>query len=394
MKHTLYLNTVYISMLLWILSACTKDNLSSLYPNTENSGNITPPTVVLPPSGKNLIFDDAMLARFVSDYNDGGAGHQFITNNITNPANLALAVTPAPVEYLNNNDGSENHAAEVDAEAARVHVLSLQWLLEKNTESNDADLYLQKAKSFLLAWAATNRATDFMPGEVAYLPFIYAYSIINGELTTEERTTIETWLKDRYHTKYKPFTPRANNWETCRLNLIFDIAYATQDQEMLDFAKQSYGTLLNRNIMADGASEDLLGRDAFAYHAYNLYFYAKIFRSVTVMEGTETGDTFKAQRNTNGGDVKSMVMRMKPYMDDPANNVHLEFVNTEYAPDKQRSDYNKPFNPGSVMYVMNQLVFSYPNEVLSTIRLYQSGVTPFNRDLSFYLFTLNLPRPL
>lgn len=381
-------------LLLWILSSCTKDNLSSLHPDTKNSDDTDPPTTVLPPSGKNLVFDDAMLTRFLSDYDEGGTARQFITNSITNPANLALSVTPTPVEYLRNSDNSENHEAEVNAEAARVHVLSLQWLLEKHSESSDADLYLQKAKSFLLAWAATNRATDFMPGEVAYLPFIYAYSIISEELTLEERTTIENWLKERYDTQYRPFVPRANNWETCRLNLIFDIAYATLDQQMLEYAKQSYVTLLNNNIMADGASEDLLDRDAYAYHAYNLYFYAKIFRSVTVMEGIEAGDAFKAQTNANGGDVRSMVMRMKPYMDDPATNVHLEFVNTGYAPDKLRSDYNKPFSPPSAMYVMNQLVFSYPAEVMSTIKIYQSNVTPFNRDLNFYLFTLGLSRPL
>jgi len=374
--------------------SCTKDNLSSLYPDAKNDDDTNLPPTVLPPSGKNLVFDETMLTRFLSDYDAGGEARQFITNNITNPATLALSVTPTPVKYLRNADNSENHEAEVNAEAARVYVLSLQWLLEKHRESGDADLYLQKAKSFLLAWAATNRATDFMPGEVAYLPFIYAYSIISEELTTEERTTIENWLKERYDTQYRPFTPRANNWETCRMNLIFDIAYATQDQQMLEYAKQSYITLLNNNIMADGASEDLLDRDAYAYHTYNLYFYAKIFRSVTVMEGIEAGDAFKAQTNTNGSDVRSMVMRVKPYMDDPITNVHVEFVNTGYAPDKLRSDYNKPFAPSSAMYVMNQLVFSYPAEVMSTIKIYQSNVTPFNRNLNFYLFTLGLSRPL
>ena len=34
---------------------------------------------------------------------------------------------------------------------------------------------------------------------------------------------------------------------------------------------------------------------------------------------------------------------------------HLEFVGTEYEPDKKRSDYNKAYNPSGTLYVIDEL---------------------------------------
>lgn len=339
---------------------------------------------------KNLVVDALMYEKLVADYKDKGVGTQFITNNISNPATAALGVTPQPVALLQTT--TIDNSAIVNAEGDRVFTLALQWLITK--DKSEAEPYLQKTKTYLLAWAAVNKATDFMPGEVAYSKFIYAYSIIRYKLTDADKKTIDKWLKDRYTTVYKSFVPRANNWETCRLNLIFDIAYVTGDVDMLAFAKQSYRTLINVNIFKNGSSEDLGGRDAYAYHGYNLSFYAKILRSIYLFEGAEKGVEWRNVKNNIGQNVHDMVMNMKPFMDNPTKNVHIEFVNTEYAPDKLRSDYNKAFAPASAMYVWNELVFSFPVEIMETIRIYQANATPFNRTLPFYLSSLSLSRPL
>ena len=339
---------------------------------------------------KNLVLDSLMQQKLILDAADNGAGKAFITTNITTPANAALTLNPQPVVYLQTS--TTDNQAIVETDANRVFVLALQWAVMK--DSPEAAQYLNKAKSYLLAWAEVNKATDFMPGEVSYSKFIYAYSLIKAKLSATDKTVLDAWLTERYTKVYKPFVARNNNWETCRLSLIFDIAYVTGDVEMLNFAKQAYRTLLNVNILSGGSSADLIGRDAYAYHAYNLLFHARILRSIYLQEGPTNGLAWRNIKNDKGESVLSMVMKMKPYMENPTQYVHIEFLNTEYAPDKLRADYNKPFVPGSVLYVYNELVFSFPTEVMQTIKVLNSTATPFNRTLTFYLNSLQLSRPI
>lgn len=339
---------------------------------------------------KNLVLDSLMQQRLIVDAADNGAGKTFITTNITTPANNALTLTPQPVVYLQTS--TTDNQAIVEADANRVFVLALQWAVMK--DSPEATPYLNKARSYLLAWAEINKATDFMPGEVSYSKFIYAYSLIKAKLSSADKILLDTWLRERYTKVYKPFAPRNNNWETCRLNLIFDIAYVTGDVDMLNYAKQAYRTLLNVSILNGGSSTDLVGRDAYAYHAYNLLFHARILRSIYLQEGPTNGLAWRNIKNDKGESVLSMIMKMKPFMENPTQYVHIEFFNTEYAPDKTRSDYNKPFVPGSVLYVYNELVFSFPTEVMPTIKVLNATATPFNRTLAFYLNSLQLSRPI
>jgi hypothetical protein len=87
-----------------------------------------------------------------------------------------------------------------------------------------------------------------------------------------------------------------------------------------------------------------------------------------------------ARKNTLGVGLADMIRFWEPYLLDPANNPHLEFVNTQYAPDKTRSDYNKPYNPASSVYALEELLLSFP-QVKQYITKVVPGATRYNRSV-------------
>ena len=153
----------------------------------------------------------------------------------------------------------------------------------------------------------------------------------------------------------------------------------------LDYAAGAYTTLLNVNLMAGGKSEDLISRDAFAYHAYNLAFYARIFKAKAYFEGYDAMNTFKNRKNNINVSVQDMMNYWKPFLVDPLNNVHIEFVNTNYAPDKTRTDYNKPFVPSSAVYALEELLLAFP-ETTTYLKGISSSATRYNRKVSGFLY--------
>jgi hypothetical protein len=83
--------------------------------------------------------------------------------------------------------------------------------------------------------------------------------------------------------------------------------------------------------------------------------------------------------------VQHMVDYWKPFLIDPINNVHIEFVNTNYAPDKTRADYNKPYVPSSSVYVLEELLFTFP-EVATYIKAINGSTTRYNSKASGFLY--------
>jgi hypothetical protein len=153
----------------------------------------------------------------------------------------------------------------------------------------------------------------------------------------------------------------------------------------LDYAAVAYTTLLNVNLMTGGKSEDLISRDAFAYHAYNLAFYARIFKAKAYFEGSTAMNAFKNRKNNINVSVQDMMNYWKPFLIDPINNVHIEFVNTNYAPDKTRTDYNKPYVPSSSVYALEELLLAFP-ETTTYLKGISSSATRYNRKVSGFLY--------
>jgi hypothetical protein len=365
-----------LSSLVW-LASCKKEQAPA--PNPTPTPN---PTVTETRFPVNLLVDSLMLEEIRAtaltnpDVADG------VTSIIMSPA--ASALSRSPQTYL---EGNSTNFDEISSQGRDMRALAVRWLYTYRTAPDAAKPYFDKIVANLLAWVnAGNRVANpiHSPNETSYLGFYEAYSVVRSRMTAADRTKVDGWISARA-TAYRNYPARVNNWETIRLNLVYYFAYILNDQTLRAAADNSYTTLLNVNLMAGGKSEDLINRDAFAYHAYNLLFYARILRVKALYEGSATMQTLKNRKNNINVSLQDMMDYWRPFLINPANNVHLEFVNTQYAPDKTRSDYNKPYVPSSSIYVLEELFYSFPESKNYVVAI-QPTAARHNMRLSGFLY--------
>ena len=328
----------------------------------------------------NLLVDSLTLAYIKAESIVNPEMSSAVASIINSPSLSALSKTPAPFV-----EGDANNFTNISNQATDCKMLALRWLMLYEKSPAEAKPYFDKVVSTLLAWVnAGNVATTHIPNESSYLGFFEAYSVIRSRTAAADKTKIENWLLAKLSV-YRNFPARVNNWETIRLSFLYYLGYMLNSTVTLDYAAGAYTTLLNVNLMAGGKSEDLISRDAFAYHAYNLAFYARIFKAKAYFEGYDAMNTFKNRKNNINVSVQDMMNYWKPFLVDPLNNVHIEFVNTNYAPDKTRADYNKPYVPSSSVYALEELLLAFP-ETTTYLKGISSSATRFNRKVSGFLY--------
>lgn len=354
---------------------------------TSSAGGGTIP--VIPPTPEvvdtrfptNLIVDSITLAAIRTEAATNADMATAVNTIILSPAASALSKTVTPyVEVTSDNFN------DISTQAQTCKAMAVRWLYTYNQAPTEAKTYFDKIVSTLLAWVnAGNKIANpvHTPNETSYFGFYEAYSVVRSRMTATDRGKVDNWISARSYA-YQVYPSRVNNWETIRLNLVYYFGYILGNSSTIDYANGAYNTLLDVNLMAGGQSEDVISRDAFAYHAYNLAFYARILRAKALYEGTTTYTAFKNKKNKINVSVQDMVNYWKPFLIDPINNVHIEFVNTNYAPDKTRSDYNKPYVPSSSIYALEELVFAFP-EVASYIKTINNA-TRYTSKLSAFLY--------
>ena len=378
MKHRYY-SLGFILLVSLFFAACKKK---------EQQTPVVPVVPVVPPPVTpadtrfpvNLLVDSLTLAYIKAESIVNPEMSSAVASIINSPSLSALSKTPSTFIEVD-----ANNFTNISNQATDCKMLALRWLMLYEKSPAEAKPYFDKVVSTLLAWVnAGNIATTHIPNESSYLGFFEAYSVIRSRTAAADKTKIDNWLLAKLSI-YRNFPARVNNWETIRLNLLYYLGYMLNSTVTLDYAAVAYTTLLNVNLMAGGKSEDLISRDAFAYHAYNLAFYARIFKAKAYFEGATAMNTFKNRKNNINVSVQDMMNYWKPFLVDPLNNVHIEFVNTNYAPDKTRTDYNKPFVPSSAVYALEELLLAFP-ETTTYLKGISSSATRYNRKVSGFLY--------
>ena len=378
MKHRYY-SLGFILLVSLFFTACKKK---------EQQTPLVPVVPVVPPPVTpadtrfpvNLLVDSLPLAYIKEQVPINTEMADAVATIINSPSLAALGKSPSTFIEVD-----ANNFTNISNQATDCKMLALRWLMLYEKSPAEAKPYFDKVVSTLLAWVnAGNIATTHIPNESSYLGFFEAYSVIRSRTAAADKTKIDNWLLAKLSI-YRNFPARVNNWETIRLNLLYYLGYMLNSTVTLDYAAVAYTTLLNVNLMAGGKSEDLISRDAFAYHAYNLAFYARIFKAKAYFEGATAMNTFKNRKNNINVSVQDMMNYWKPFLVDPLNNVHIEFVNTNYAPDKTRTDYNKPFVPSSAVYALEELLLAFP-ETTTYLKGISSSATRYNRKVSGFLY--------
>ena len=378
MKHRYY-SLGFILLVSLFFTACKKK---------EQQTPVVPVVPVVPPPVTpadtrfpvNLLVDSLPLAYIKEQVPINTEMADAVATIINSPSLAALGKSPSTFIEVD-----ANNFTNISNQATDCKMLALRWLMLYEKSPAEAKPYFDKVVSTLLAWVnAGNIATTHIPNESSYLGFFEAYSVIRSRTAAADKTKIDNWLLAKLSI-YRNFPARVNNWETIRLSFLYYLGYMLNSTVTLDYAAGAYTTLLNVNLMAGGKSEDLISRDAFAYHAYNLAFYARIFKAKAYFEGATAMNTFKNRKNNINVSVQDMMNYWKPFLVDPLNNVHIEFVNTNYAPDKTRTDYNKPFVPSSAVYALEELLLAFP-ETTTYLKGISSSATRYNRKVSGFLY--------
>lgn len=364
---------------LQLLQSCSKT------PATNTTSPTPAPAPVDMGFPVNLIVDSVTLQKMRSEAANNSTLSAAVTSIILQPAATALTKTPNPF-----TEGNSDNFNSISTQGRECRSLALRWLYTFQQSPSEAKPYFDKVVGTLLAWVNFgNKVASpvHSPNETSYFGFYEAYSVVRSRMTAADRNKVDNWIGARVFS-YRSFPPRVNNWETIRLNLLYYFGYLLGDKALVEQTDAAYTTLLNVNLMAGGQSEDVISRDAFAYHAYNLAFYARILRVKFLYEGQSNYMAFKSKKNNIGVSLQDLMNYWKPFLIDPANNVHLEFVNTNYAPDKTRSDYNKPYDPASSVYALEELVFGFP-EAANYITKVLPTATRYNRSLMGFLYWPN-----
>lgn len=266
----------------------------------------------------------------------------------------------------NYNDASQADKEYIKREMNRIYYHCVTYLMTGEQK------YLDKAVANLKVWKSNVANHRSNINETHYTPAIEGYSIIRNVISEADRKIIDNWVNKRLQVFKDDNDLRINNWGTCLLHQFYLYGTVLDDKAALNYFKTNYPQWVKKNLFPNGVTTDLLGRDAFAYHSYDLLFFAKICHLKGILEGYEAADAFYVQDVNWGASIKKCVDFWKPFLLEPAKYPHLEFVNTEYAPDKNRNDYNKPYNPGGTVYVVDEL-YEMDKDLKRVIDMYRSG---------------------
>lgn len=344
----------FVSLLIFLLAS------SSLLVKAQTTENID---LMFP----NLVMTRYHYDKFKEDIEKRGSNPPKLAyvNLMKKPATAIIDADRKTTTAISRNNNPGN--VDIDKEMEAIYQLCVVYAFSQD------ERFLNKAVEYLEAWAAVNRADSRMNiHESVYTQAVEGYSLIRKVISKEHRDKIDGWVKKRADVFVKDNDLRVNNWGTCLLQQYYYYGSALGDQSLINLFRSKYPEWVKGNLYPNGTTTDLLGRDAFAYHSYDLLFFGEICHGMACYEGYEVADAFYAKDVRWGASIKKSVDFWKPYLLDPEKNPHTEFLETEWAPDKSRGDYNKPYSPGGTMYVADEL-YEMDQDLIRAVEKYRGG---------------------
>lgn len=274
-------------------------------------------------------------------------------------ADAALGQAPNPIGRIRSEgllEGNPLKTASLKAveDGPKVYSLALVYRLYHQRR------YLDKARDFLLAWSRTNKATGDPIDETKLEDMITGYDLIRDECSTADRSLVDAWMDsvataEAFSKSSRPGkTTAINNWNAHRLKIITLIAYTIHTTAYDTICHTGLEAQLAVNLNPDGTTWDLLERDAFHYHLYDL---EPLLRTCMVLQRATGKDYFTCQ-TSSGASVKHSVDYLLPYM--TGEKTHGEFVNSKVPFDRQRAQNHEKgyesgtlFDPKSGLYALS-----------------------------------------
>lgn len=275
-------------------------------------------------------------------------------------ADAFAQVTPTPVTYLAGSKTEYQPVSLPDMTAAqiaaahlaennlsRIRAAAFDWRCHRRADT------LFALRNMLVAWARVHEPYGNPLIDETLLNPAVTYFHVRDALSDADRAVIEPWLRkvvDRNRIWFERITADRtagrNNWMSHGLCNVAVSALAIDSRADLDWVAGATRTFLGEHIEPGGETVDFRGRDALGYHCYSLRGLVLLAQALNV-DGVSLYD-YRASAAGNGSMANAMAFLI-PYIE--KTRVHLEYVNSRYAPDKTSLHINqlgKPwqFDPG------------------------------------------------
>lgn len=271
---------------------------------------------------KELISKDAETKALYSEY--------------ISTADAAVNVSPQPIDTI-RSEGLLKGNPKKEATASAMRDMRKMYALAICYRVEGEKSYLQNLTSYLTAWARVNTGRGDPIDDTNLDQAIEAYDLIKGKLKPSDNDLIVKWFKQTAEaelTTYKKAMNRetgSNNWNSHRLKIVGEIAYAINDEGYKKFVDEALKKQLEKNLLPDGSSIDFKLRDALHYHVYDMEPLLKL----AIVLKRATGVDEYAFVASNGASIKKSVEWVVPYV--TGAQTHGEFVNSKVSFDLKRA---------------------------------------------------------
>lgn len=294
--------------------------------------------------------------------NDNDAKKQWEV--ILKKADEALSSTPNPAdtilsEGILQGDPRKTKTQKSLADMPKVYVLALAYKVTSDQK------YLAKTIDFLSAWAKQNQPQGNPINDTNLDAIIFAYDLVKKDLDKDLILTINSWFLKVASEEIRTFnksssgkgTTYFNNWNSHRIKLVTEVAWAIGDVNLKDWSIKAYKTQIAKNLNADGSSFDFDERDALHYHVYDV---DPLMVAATIMQRDKKlafdAYNYKAE---SGSSLNNSVAWLIPFFNGEKS--HPEFVKSKVGFDKKRAEN------GEKGYIAGTLF--KPNEARTSIAL-------------------------
>ncbi|WP_158799703.1 alginate lyase family protein [Pedobacter sp. L105] len=198
-------------------------------------------------------------------------------------------------------------------------------------------IYLQKATTYLIAWADTNQPGGNPINDTNLDEAIEGYDLIKSNIKAGDKLLISDWLKRTaraeiaHMPKNQDKETGYNNWNSHRLKVIGEIGFATSDTTLREFAVNALKKQLEVNLLPDGSSIDFKLRDALHYHVYDLEPLLQLAIVIKRAGGTD----YYIDKTATGASLKKSTEWLLPYV--TGAKTHGEFVHSTVKFDQDRA---------------------------------------------------------
>jgi len=310
---------------------------------------------------KTLIAKDAEVKKYYTAFRE--------------KADQSLGEDPHPIDTIRSEGLLEGNPKKTATRSALTDMPKIYALALVYRVSGEAK-YLEKVTAYLKAWATQNTPNGDPIDDTNLDNPIEAYDMVKDKLSTADANVVQTWLKrtaeaeiNGRHNRPKSGTA-TNNWNSHRLKIIGEIAFATGDTALQNYTINGLKKQVEINLNPDGPSTDFVSRDALHYHVYDLEPLLKL----AIVLQRATGVNYYTWQSPSTASIQKSVDWLLPYLN--GQKTHPEFVNSTVPFDRARA------NNGEAAYKSGTLFD--PKNGIHTLLLaawFDAGVLPLARQL-------------